>query len=80
MLNVDEMFEYHSIRTEERRVRHEKVDQAAKDFALVVDSCLQERELKTFALMSIYQARMFANQAITLAEVEAWKTNDQTKT
>lgn len=68
-LPLEEYFQYHPPKTEERKQRHDAVNQAALAFAKVVEQNVEDEELYKMTMYAIQQARMFANQAITIDEL-----------
>jgi hypothetical protein len=63
---LDEYFKYHPPKNASRIEAHENINNAALEFARAVDINVSNPELKQFAFLLIMQARMFANQGITL--------------
>lgn len=70
--NLSSWFQYHPPQTQERREAHERVNKAAMAFAEVILDEVEDENLKLFAFYAIQQARMFANQAITIKEVNSY--------
>jgi hypothetical protein len=68
-LPIDEYFKYHPPLTEERKVIHDAINEAALSFAKVLDESVLDEETKKMAFFSIQQARMFANQGATIDEL-----------
>jgi len=68
-LSLEEYFRYHAPRTETRIQNHQAVNSASLVFAKVVDSTVQDEDCKKMALFAIQQARMFANQGVTIDEL-----------
>jgi hypothetical protein len=69
-LAIEEYFKYHPPTTEERRKRHNAINLIAMEFAKVLDSSVVDEDCKKMALFAIQQARMFANQGITVDELK----------
>ena len=69
-LPIEEYFRYHPPKTEERKAAHETVNNAALEFAKVIDSLVRDEDCKKMALFAVQQARMFSNQGITVDELE----------
>lgn len=65
-INLEEYFRYHPLQTEQRINNHNKVNEEALEFARVIFSCVKNERLRNNALDAIQQARMFANQGITV--------------
>lgn len=64
--DLEELFQYHPPKTQERKDQHDRVNQAALEFAKVLHDEVKMKEFKTAIIFAIQQARMLANQAITL--------------
>ena len=64
-IDLAEFFKYHPP-DEERKKLHEAVNLAAYEFAEAICRCVDNPRMKFTALNQIQQARMFANQGITL--------------
>lgn len=71
--NLETLFEYHPPLTEERKRAHKEVNDAALEFAKVIDKHVKDEKFHDFAIMFIQQSRMMANQAITLQELNETK-------
>lgn len=69
-LPIEEYFRYHPPTTIERKEKHEAVNQSALDFALLIDATIIDEDCKKMALFAVQQARMFANQGITVDELK----------
>lgn len=70
-LPIEEYFKYHPPVTEERKVKHEEINNAAMSFAQIVDANIEDEDCRKMAFFAIQQARMFANQGITVDELKA---------
>lgn len=70
MVSLEEYFRYHPPKTQERIDKHDSVNQAALDFAKVVEASVKDEDLLKMAYFAIQQARMFANQGITIDSLE----------
>jgi hypothetical protein len=70
-LPIEEYFKYHPPQTEERTAKHNAVNEAALQFARIVDDSVMDDDCKKMAMFAIQQARMFANQGITVDELLA---------
>ena len=68
-INIEEYFKYHPPLTEVRKERHNQVNQLALDFAKYIGDNIQDEDCKKMAFFAIQQARMFANQGITIDEI-----------
>lgn len=68
-INIEEYFKYHPPVTEIRKERHNQVNALALDFAKYIDENVQDEKCKEMAFFAIQQARMFANQGITMDEI-----------
>lgn len=67
--NIEFYFQYHPPTTEERKQKHDRINKAALEFAKAVVESVKDEETKNYAIFAIQQARMFANQGITVDEV-----------
>lgn len=68
-LPIGEYFKYHPPTTEERKAKHNAVNEAALKFAEVVEESCLDFDCQKMAIFAIQQARMFANQGITVDEL-----------
>lgn len=68
LADIEERFTYHPVMTEQRRQRHEAINEAAKKFAEIVLLLGDEQCIAQF-LMLVQQARMIANQDVTIQEL-----------
>lgn len=68
-LPIEEYFRYHPPQTEERKQKHNAVNDAALQFAKIVESSVMDEDCKRMAMFAIQQARMFANQGITVDDL-----------
>ncbi len=66
---ITEYFKYHPPITNLRRERHDKVNALALDLAKYIEENVQDEDCKKMAFFAIQQARMFANQGITIDEI-----------
>ena len=69
-IRLEDYFTYHPPVTEERKRKHQDVNSAALNFAEVIFENVENEEFRKMIMFSIQQARMFANQAITVEEME----------
>lgn len=67
---IEEYFRYHPPTTNERIEAHKVVNEAALHFAQVVQGVKCEEEWMKMAFFAIQQARMFANQGITVESIK----------
>lgn len=65
-LPLEEYFRYHPPKTEERKEKHNAVNEAALQLAKIIDSVVVDEDCKKMAIFAVQQARMFANQGITV--------------
>ncbi len=68
-LPIEEYFKYHPPLTEDRKEKHNQINEAALNFAKVIDSCVLDEDCKKMALFAVQQARMLSNQGITVDEL-----------
>lgn len=68
-ISIDEYFKYHPPTTDERKIAHDAINRAALAFAKEVEANVQDEDCRKFAFFAIQQARMFANQGITVDEL-----------
>lgn len=68
-LPIEEYFKYHPPTTTERVAAHNAVNEAALAFAKVVQEQVADEECADMAFFAIQQARMLANQGITVHEI-----------
>lgn len=66
---IEEYFKYHPPLTEARQQKHQAVNDAALNLAKVIDSLVVDEDCKKMGLFAVQQARMFANQGITVDEI-----------
>lgn len=67
---LEEYFRYHPPMTEERKARHDAINQAAIAFAKAVQENVQDEDLYKMTIYAIQMARMLANQGITIDELK----------
>lgn len=67
--NIQEYFSYNPPKTEKRKFRHNQINEAALAFALSVLQNVDDEDCRKMAFFAIQQARMFANQGITVDEI-----------
>lgn len=75
--NIQEYFSYNPPKTEKRKFRHNQINEAALAFAFSVLKNVEDEDCQKMAFFAIQQARMFANQGITVDETVD-KTLDET--
>lgn len=68
-LPIEEYFRYHPPQTEQRKAAHEAVNNAALQLAHVIDISVLDEDCKKMAFFAVQQARMFANQGVTVDEL-----------
>jgi hypothetical protein len=68
-IDIEEYFKYHPPTTQERQDAHKAINEAALSFAKVVDANVQDEITKQYSIFAIQQARMFANQGVTVDEL-----------
>ena len=64
-LPIEEYFRYHPP-SPERQLQHDKINQAALALAQAIDVLVQDPSCRQMALANVQQARMFANQGLTV--------------
>ncbi len=69
-LPIEEYFRYHPPTTIERKRKHKRINSLALEFAKAIDVEVKDEDCKKMAMFAIQQARMFANQGITVDELE----------
>lgn len=69
-LPIEEYFRYHPPVTDERKRKHDRINSLALEFAKAIDVEIADADCKKMALFAVQQARMFANQGITVDELE----------
>lgn len=67
--NLEAYFKYYPPTTEEKVVKHEAINDAALKFAEVLFDSVEDEELLRQSFYAICQARVFANQGITVDNV-----------
>jgi hypothetical protein len=68
-LPISEYFKYHPPLTESRKSKHDEANRLALAFAEFIDKNVSDEPCKQMAFFAIQQARMFANQGITVDEL-----------
>lgn len=76
-INLEDYFKYHEPTTLSRKLDHKAINEAALDFARVIDESVQDVETKKMAIFAVQQARMFANQGVTIDDLRGKYSNDQ---
>ncbi len=69
-LPVEEYFKYHPPLTDERKAKHNAINEAALAFAKAVNASVDDEDCRKMAFFAIQQARMFANQGATIDELK----------
>ena len=67
--NIQEYFSCQPPKTGKRKFRHNQINEAALAFAMSVLKNVDDEDCRKMAIFSIQQARMFANQGITVDEI-----------
>jgi len=71
-ISIEEQFTYHPPTTEERKKKHQSVNDAALAFAKVVGAIVPDDDPMYQSIIgAIQQSRMLANQAITYQELRS---------
>ena len=68
---VQEYFRYHPPQTSERQQKHDAINEAALGFAQLIEQSVLDPDCKKAAIFAILQAKMFANQGITIDEIRS---------
>jgi hypothetical protein len=66
---LEEYFKYHPPLTDTRKAAHEAVNSAALAFAQAIAANVVDPDCLKMAHFAVQQARMFANQGITIDEL-----------
>jgi hypothetical protein len=66
---IEEYFRYHPPQTAERKASHEAINTAALDFAKIIEANVKDEDCSKMAYFAVQQARMLANQGITVDEI-----------
>lgn len=66
---IEEYFKYHPPQTEARVALHGAINESALAFAKAIDGAVLDKDCKKMALFAVQQARMFANQGITIDDI-----------
>ena len=74
IINCD-YFTYHPPITDARKEKHDRVNKACLHLAQILMSCIEDESLRIKAIDCIQQARMFANQGITVDELRKLRGN-----
>lgn len=68
---IEEYFRYHPPKSQERIDAHNAINNAALEFAKVIQQHVTDEQLLSSAIQSVQYARMISNQAITVQEVNS---------
>lgn len=68
---IGEYFRYHPPTTKEREGAHECINASARLLAETIDNWVHDPDCKKMAIFAVQQARMFANQGITIDELRS---------
>ena len=74
-LPITEYFKYHPPTTPERVAAHNAVNDGALVFALIIEENVSNLDCLKQAYFAVQQARMFANQGITVDELQKLQNN-----
>lgn len=66
---IEFYFEYHPPTTQKRKDQHSLVNKASLDYAKVILANVENEEAQALIINAIQQARMLANQYITVEEI-----------
>jgi len=66
---IEEYFRYHPPTTDERKRKHNLINDLALQFAKAIDEEIVDSTTKQYAIFAVQQARMFANQGITVDDI-----------
>lgn len=69
-LPIEEYFKYHPPQTDERKKKHETINEHSLKLASLINDVVKDSECKRMAIFAVQQARMFANQGITVDELK----------
>lgn len=70
-ISIEELFKYHPPLSETRKQKHNAINDVALQFAKTVEDLVVDEDCKKMAYFAIQQARMFANQGITIDDLES---------
>ena len=68
-ISVEDYFRYRPPTTEERKAAHAAVNDAALALAKAIEANVKDPDCLKMAFFAVQQARMFANQGITVDEI-----------
>ena len=68
-ISIEDYFKYHPPVTDARKAAHNAINEAALAFAKTVEENVLDEDCRKMAFFAIQQARMFANQGITVDEL-----------
>lgn len=74
-LPIEEYFKYHPPLTDARKAAHNKINEAALAFAKTVEENVVDEDTRKMSFFAIQEARMFANQGITVDELLTLQNN-----
>lgn len=69
-MNIKELFTYHPVQTEERKQKHDLINTSFLKLAEIIVDSIEDEDILKMCIFSLQQARMFANQGITLDEIK----------
>ncbi len=76
-IQIEEYFKYHPPTTDKRKAAHEAINTAALDFAKTIAANVTDPDCLKMAMFAVQQARMFANQGITIDEIRGSQEKQQ---
>lgn len=68
-LPIEQYFAYHPPTTRSRILKHDRINAAALELARVIQDSVADEDCGKMAMFAIQQARMFANQGVTIDEL-----------
>lgn len=68
---IEEYFRYHPPQTDVRKEAHDRINKAALEFAQAIAADVVDPDCLKMATFAVQQARMFANQGVTIDELRA---------
>lgn len=69
-LSIEDYFKYHPPTTQDRIDKHNAINSSALDFAKIINANIKDEDCKKMALFAVQQARMFANQGVTVDDLK----------
>lgn len=68
---LEKYFKYHPPLSKERKSKHLAINSMALEFAKLIDLSVADEDCKKQAIMALLQAKMLANQGVTLDELNS---------